>query len=116
MSQIFQVRDTIKRAATHWVSKTDTDEGLVIHTDTLVNLMAAYDRLTKERNDHGPEGRNYTNGQYVELLLKYEAMREALDLALPIVEHNSPTRAEMIRSVLAKIGEGERHDKPIESP
>ncbi|MBU7319006.1 hypothetical protein [Paenibacillus oleatilyticus] len=78
------------------------------HVAELLESEKLIKQFTKERDDHGPEGRNYTNGQYVELLMKYEAMREALDLTLPIVEHNSPTRAEMIRSILAKIGEGEK--------
>ncbi|MDO3682200.1 hypothetical protein, partial [Paenibacillus ehimensis] len=53
----------------------------------LDRLQAEVKRLTKERNDHGPEGRNYTNGQYVELLMKYEAMREALEQLIEVYEN-----------------------------
>ena len=70
-------------------------------------LIIENERLTKERNDHGPEGRNYTNGQYVELLLKYESMREALEWYGDDANYKLGPNCglgERARSVLAKIG------------
>ncbi|MFB0847308.1 hypothetical protein [Paenibacillus oleatilyticus] len=79
--------------------------------ETILKLLADIERLTKERNDHGPEGRNYTNGQYVELLLKYESMREALEWYADDANYKLGPNCglgERARSVLAKIGEGEK--------
>ena len=42
-------------------------------------LAAEVLRLHGVLNDHGPEGRNVTNGQYVELLGDRDALRDELD-------------------------------------
>jgi chromosome segregation ATPase len=40
------------------------------------------ERLKNEIKSHGPEGRNYTNAQYVELRLEIERLREQVDSLL----------------------------------
>ncbi|MBU7320296.1 hypothetical protein [Paenibacillus oleatilyticus] len=74
---------------------------------TVLKLLAEIERLTKERDDHGPEGRNYTNGQYVELLMKYEALQKMLnDVRREIGYWHSSDAA--IACIKVIVGEGEK--------
>jgi len=41
-------------------------------------LLDELDRLQAERDSHGPEGRNYTNKQYVDLLAERDKLIEGL--------------------------------------
>jgi hypothetical protein len=41
-------------------------------------LLDELDRLRAERDSHGPEGRNYTNKQYVDLLAERDKLIEGL--------------------------------------
>jgi hypothetical protein len=43
-----------------------------------MELIVEIERLQNEIKSHAPEGRNYTNGQYVELLLEREKFKQAL--------------------------------------
>jgi hypothetical protein len=45
-------------------------------------LLDELDRLRAERDSHGPEGRNYTNMQYVDLLMERDKMIEWLRMCL----------------------------------
>jgi hypothetical protein len=49
---------------------------LVKQTDD--NLIELVQALRREINSHGPEGRNYTNAQYVELLLESEQLQKEI--------------------------------------
>lgn len=41
-------------------------------------LIEEYEELRNEINSHAPEGRNYTNGQYVSLLLENQRLRKEI--------------------------------------
>jgi hypothetical protein len=45
-------------------------------------LLDELDRLRAERDSHGPEGRNYTNMQYVDLLMERDKLIEGLRMCL----------------------------------
>lgn len=46
--------------------------------ETITELQAEVERLQREIRSHGPEGRNYTNQQYVDLRTEVSQLREAL--------------------------------------
>lgn len=61
-------------------SEPDEDDAHLIANapEWLQFLLDELDRLRAERDSHGPEGRNYTNKQYVDLLMERDKLIEGL--------------------------------------
>lgn len=63
---------------------------------TVNDLVAEIERLQHEIDSHGPEGRNYTNLEYITLLTEHAAMKEELEYIRPMVDlslHSEPVGA-----------------------
>lgn len=51
------------------------------------SLITTIESLQGEIASHAPDGRNYTNGQYVDLLLKFESQKEEIKRLMGVNQH-----------------------------
>lgn len=55
----------------------DQYDTVELPTSTAIEVYGAFDKMHRCFLDHGPEGRNYTNAEYVALRLKLEELQQS---------------------------------------